>query len=73
MYAQVYIRPDIEIAVGLLGQYSIVEYAMNQELQFNLKIHLPFGGLYSGLIVENQLQYICTEDAVSKLQLLHLP
>ena len=46
MYAQVYIRPDIEISVGLLGQYSIVEYARNQELQ----IHLLFDGVYSGLI-----------------------
>ena len=47
MYAQVYFRPDIEIVVGLLGQYSIVEYTRNQEL----KIHLPFGGIYSGLIL----------------------
>jgi hypothetical protein len=87
VYAQVYIRLDIEIAVGLLGQYSIVEYARNQELQLNLKIHLPLGGIYLGLIfakcvdiVENQLQYIYflivkrlfTEDAINRLQLLHL-
>ena len=50
MYAQVYIRPDIKLAVGLLSQYSIVKYARNQELQLNLKIHLPLGGIYLGLI-----------------------
>jgi hypothetical protein len=77
MYAQVYIRPDIEIAVGLLGQYSIVEYAKNQEL----KIHLPFDSIYSGLIFakcvdsrkSTSVKRLYTKDAVSRLQLLHLP
>jgi hypothetical protein len=46
MYAQVNIGPNIEISVGLLSQYSNVEYARNQELQ----IHLPFGGVYLSLI-----------------------
>jgi hypothetical protein len=71
MYAQVYIRPNIEIVVGLLGQYSIVEYARNQELQ----IHLPFGGVYSGLTLAIcvDCRVSSTEDAISRLQLLHIP
>jgi hypothetical protein len=77
MYAQVYIRPDIEIAVGLLGQYSIVEYAKNQELQ----IHLSLSSVYSGLIFakcvdsrkSTSVKRLYIEDAVSILQLLHLP
>jgi hypothetical protein len=74
MYAHVYIRPDIEIAVGLLGQYNIVEYTRNQEL----KIHLPLGSVYSGLIFakcvnsrkSTSIKRRYTEDAVSILQLL---
>ena len=81
MYAQVYIRLGIEIAVGLWGQYSIVEYVRNQELQFNLKILLPLGGIYLGLIFakcvdsrkSTSVKRLYTEDAVSRLQLLHLP
>ena len=60
-----------------MGQYSIVEYTRNQEL----KIHLSFGSVYSGLIfakcVDNKkstsIKSLYTEDAVSILQLLHLP
>jgi hypothetical protein len=74
MYAHVYIRPDIEIAVGLLGQYNIVEYTRNQEL----KIHLPLGSVYSDLIFakcvnsrkSTSIKRLYTEDAISILQLL---
>ena len=77
IYAKVYIRLDIKIAIRLLGQYSIVEYARNQEL----KIHVSFGSVYIGLIFvkcvdsrkSTSVKKLYTEDAVSKLQLLRLP
>ena len=54
-----------------------MEYTRNQEL----KIHLPLGSVYLGLIFakcvdsrkSTSVKRLYTEDAVSKLQLLHLP